>query len=98
MAELTEAQIRVGLFVLGAILGFGVSYFLYGRGRQGRERLSILQLGSGAMFFGYMTFSFIAGTPPSDLVLTAILGIFGGETIGKAVGEIKGDDNEKKKD
>jgi hypothetical protein len=45
-----------------------------------------------------MTFSFIAGDAPSDLVLTAILGIFGGETIGKAVGEIKRDDNEKKKD
>ena len=97
MAELTEAQIRVGLFVLGAILGFGVSYYLYGRGKQGRERLSILQLGSVVMFFGYMTFSFITGDAPSDLVLTAILGIFGGETIGKAVGEIKGDDNAKKK-
>lgn len=98
MAELTESQIRVGLFVLGAILGFGVSYYLYGRGRQGRERLSILQLGSGVIFFGYMTFSFIAGDAPSEIVLTAILGIFGGENIGKAVREIKGDDNEKKKD
>ena len=97
MAELTEAQIRVGLFVLGAILGFGVSYYLYGRGRQGRERLSILQLGSGVIFFGYMTFSFIAGDAPSEIVLTAILGIFGGENIGKAVREIKGDDNAKKK-
>jgi xanthosine utilization system XapX-like protein len=44
-----------------------------------------------------MTFSFIAGDAPSEIVLTAILGIFGGENIGKAVREIKGDDNAKKK-
>ena len=50
------------------------------------------------IFFGYMTFSFIAGDAPSEIVLTAVLGIFGGENIGKAVREIKGDDNAKKKD
>ncbi len=98
MAELSESQIRVALLVGGFILGFASSYFLYGRGRQGREKLSILQLGSVLLFFGYMASSFLTGTDASDIVLTAILGIFGGETIGRAVGEIKGDPDDKKKD
>lgn len=97
MAELNEAQIRLGIFIIGFVVGFGVAWFFYRKGREGRERLSILQLGSIAIFFGYMIASFVLATPPSDIVLTAILGIFGGETFGKVVSEIKGGSNDEQK-
>lgn len=98
MAELNEAQIRLGIFIVGFVVGFGVAWFFYRKGREGRERLSILQLGSIGVFFGYMVASYLLGSPSSDIVLTAILGIFGGETFGKAVSEIKGGSNDEQKE
>lgn len=98
MTQLNEAQLRVIIFIGGFILGFIVSCLLFRKSRQGREKLSILQLGSVGVFFGYMVASFLLSTPPSDIVLTAILGIFGGETFGKVVTEVRGGSDGKKKD
>lgn len=98
MTQLNEAQLRVIIFIGGFILGFIVSCLLFRKSRQGREKLSILQLGSVGVFFGYMVASFLLSTPPSDIVLTAILGIFGGETFGKVVAEVRGGSDGKKKD
>ena len=95
MTNLNEQQIRLGIFIFGFIVGAGSSFWYLTRGKKREEKLSILQLGALSLFFGYMVACSVLNQVVSDAVMIGIIGVFGGETFGKVVANVKNDDDKK---
>lgn len=96
VASLTKAQLWFIFFTAGFILGFITAVVLFFRKKSIiNGQLSWLQIGSVLMFFVYMLLASYLQQDLSEFVMIALIGIFGGESVGKVV--LKGKEEVEKK-
>ena len=81
---MTEYQLRFTIAATAFLIGVFVGYTLWHRSKDSKS-LTVLQIISIAMFFGYLALTAWSRIHYSDLVAISILALTGGEPIGKAL-------------
>ena len=81
---MTEYQLRITIALVAFTVGVFVGYALWHRSKDSKS-LTVLQIISIAMFFGYLALTAWSRIHYSDLVAVSILALTGGEPIGKAL-------------
>lgn len=91
---MTEYQLRFTIATVAFLIGVFVGYTIWHRSKDSKN-LTVLQIISIAMFFGYLALTAWSKIHYSDLVAVSILALTGGEPIGKALAKFA--DRETKK-
>lgn len=84
---MTETQIRIIYLTIGLVIGIVIGFLLWHKKGNHVKGLSYTQLGAFALFLIYMLFTAVSKTDFNGNVAIAIVGVFGGETIGQAVAD-----------
>jgi hypothetical protein len=84
---MTETQVQIAYLVAGIVIGIIIGFFLWHKKGDHVRGLSDIQLGAFALFIIYMMFSAVSNTDFNGNVAIAIVGVFGGESIGKAIAD-----------
>jgi len=91
---MTEYQLRLIIATIAFITGVAVGYLIWHKSKDSKT-LTVLQIVSVVMFFGYLALTAWSRIHYSDLVAVSILALTGGEPIGKALAKFA--DKESKK-